>query len=684
MRHYLPFLFLLCSAFAKAQLQSSYWYFGFNAGIDFTSGVAVPDDLGQLITGEGCATISDSAGNLLFYTDGTVVYDRNHLLMPNGSGLLGNSSSTSSAIVIPIPGNANRYYVFTVNTDDNFYRNARGLYYSIVDLSLNGGTGDIDPLQKNINLLPLTSEKLTGISNATGDGYWMITQFGNQFYAYEITSAGLNVTPVVSTAAPFIELVNTTISNVDVVNMRGYMKLNARGDKLVVAHFSNNTLADFASVTSVLEARSLAYAQGGELYLYDFNNATGIVSNPQPLMTRANGGSFYGVEFSGNGQYLYAEIDYYRASTTQVIDLNFGEIAQWDLTATNIAATKTTVHQDSFTPFRGALQLGLDNKIYHSRLNQSALSVINLPDLPGAAANYSLNTFVLSPGTFAFYGLPIFVQSFLVDGQIIAEDHCFGEEISLSLNTSGTVTSILWDFGDPSSGVLNTSTLEIPTHTFSAPGVYTVTAVVNTLINTFNVSKVITVYEDVVINDIPTMLETCNKGLGNNTFDLSDLPNLAGNASDQTVTIHDSFINAELGLNAIDPLSPFFITGLSQILYLRIKNENCQKVIPLTLVVKNCPIEVFNVITPNDDGFNDTFVVSGLRDVYLNHKIYIFTRYGQQIWEGNNTTPSWDGRANMGLAHTQDILPTGTYFYLIELNEPGTTPKAGYVYLTGN
>jgi len=363
MRILFTILLLLCSAFAKAQLESAHWYFGFNAGIDFNSGSAVPDDLGQLLTGEGCATISDANGNLLFYTDGTVVYDRNHMLMPNGTGLKGNSSSTSSAIIIPLPGNPAIYYVFTVNTDDNFYRDAEGLYFSVVNLTLNGGNGDVDPLQKNINLLPLTSEKLTAISNATGDGFWMLTQFGNSFYAYEITASGLNVTPVTSTEAPFIELVNTTISNVDVVNMRGYMKLNARGDKLVAAHFSNNTLADFIGITSVLETRSLAYAQGGELYLYDFNNATGIVSNAQPLMTKATGGSFYGIEFSGNGKYLYAEIDYYRPSATQVIDLDFGEIAQWDLTAASIAASKTSVYTDSFTPFRGALQLGLDNKI---------------------------------------------------------------------------------------------------------------------------------------------------------------------------------------------------------------------------------------------------------------------------------------------------------------------------------
>ncbi len=684
MRFLLITLFLVCSAFAKAQLQSAFWYFGINGGINFNSGIAVPDPLGQLFTGEGCATVSDAGGNLLFYTDGTVIYNRNHVLMPNGTGLKGNSSSTSSAIIVPLPGNPDIYYVFTVNTNDNFYRNAEGLYYSVVNLSLNNGNGDVDPAQKNINLLPLTSEKLTAIANAAGDGFWMLTQFGNTFYAYEITANGLNAAPVTSTAPPFIELVNTNISNVDVVNMRGYMKLNARGDKLVAAHFSNNVLADFNGITSVLQARSLAYAQGGELYLYDFNNATGIVSNPQPLLTRADGGSIYGIEFSPNGRYIYAEVDYYRPSTTQIIDLNFGEIAQWDLTASNIAASKTTVHQDTFTPFRGALQLGLDGKIYHSRLNQQALSEINNPNDSGAAANYTFNSFLLSPGTFAQYGLPIFVQSFFTTSNIQTADVCFGELATFDVVTSEMITGILWNFGDPNSGSQNSSTLIAPSHLYSAPGVYTVTATITTLNNTTIETTTIQVYEDISTTAYPLTLESCIEDFNTAFFDLSQIPSQISSIPNQSVTIHQSETDALTGINPIDTATPYGITSTPVSLFIKVSNENCSQLFPLTLIIKKCPINVFNVITPDDDGFNDTFRVLGLRNIYPNFKIFIYTRYGQKIWEGNNNTPDWDGRANQGLANTNEILPTGTYFYLIEFNEQDTPPQSGYVYLKGN
>ncbi|MEO9501225.1 gliding motility-associated C-terminal domain-containing protein [Nonlabens ulvanivorans] len=681
MRYILIGFIIFCSAFAKAQLESSQWYFGVTAGIDFSSGTATATGIGQLVTGEGCATISDDLGNLLFYTDGSLVFDSTHNLMPNGTGLLGDSSSTSSAIIVPQPGNDDLYYIFTVDTSDQQYRMNVGFHYSIVDMSLNGGTGDIVPTQKNINLLPLTSEKLTAISNATGDGFWVLTQFEDTYYAYEITAAGLNLAPVTSIVGPTIELISTPITNVDVAAMRGYIKLNARGDKLVAAHFSNNTTAEFSGITNVLEARSLAYAQGGELYLYDFDNATGVVSNPQPLMTRADGASFYGVEFSGNGRYLYAEADYMLPSTTVIYEFLRGEILQYDLTAANIAASKTVVHTDMIAPFRGALQLGLDNRIYHSRINESFLSVINNPDDGGTASNYIYNDFALTNGAQAIYGLPIFVQSFLLNGDINAVDHCFGESQAFTFNTSAQVESILWDFGDINSS--NNISMDLnPSHIFSAPGTYTVTANVETLVSSFTETIEITVFEPAIIDAVPMDIELCDEGFDTSNFDLSIIESQVSSTLNQSVSIHETDEEARLNINPINTNLPYQNISSPQTLYVRVSNTNCYDITSFNINVEKCPVKVFNVLTPDDDGINDTFIVSGLRDVYDKHKIFIFTRYGMKIWEGDNDTPSWDGTSNRGLAHNSSKrLPTGTYFYIIEFNEPGLKPIAGYVYL---
>ena len=107
--------FFLSSTFLFAQGEANVWYFGENAGLDFNSGSPVSLNNGKLNTVEGCATISDNNGNLLFYTDGIIVYDRNHNIMQNGTGLHGDPSSTQSALIVPKPLDPNIYFVFTVH-----------------------------------------------------------------------------------------------------------------------------------------------------------------------------------------------------------------------------------------------------------------------------------------------------------------------------------------------------------------------------------------------------------------------------------------------------------------------------------------------------------------------------------------------------------------------------------------
>ena len=122
-----------------AQAEASKWYFGINAGLDFSANTPMYLEDGQLSTDEGCATISESNGNLLFYSDGITVWDKQHNIMPNGTGLTGDVSSTQSAIIVPKPGSNFIYYVFTV--DDSAGPN--GLRYSEVNMNLNNGNGDI-------------------------------------------------------------------------------------------------------------------------------------------------------------------------------------------------------------------------------------------------------------------------------------------------------------------------------------------------------------------------------------------------------------------------------------------------------------------------------------------------------------------------------------------------------------
>ncbi len=678
-------LFLMC-AFAKAQLESSYWYFGINAGIDFSSGTPQALTDGQIVTLEGCATLSDRTGNLLFYTDGTSVYNRDHALMPNGDDLKGNSSSTSSAIIVPDPGDSSRYYIFTVDTDDGFYRDSEGFFYSVVDMDLANGLGDVDVFEKNIQLRSITSEKLTSVANNSGDGYWILTHFEYSFYAYELTVSGLNLSPVVSAVDPFIELVDSPFAGVAVSAMRGYIKLNSDGSLLAAAHFSNNTTQEFNGITVPREALSISYANGGELYLYDFDNATGMVSNPRAIATREDGASFYGVEFSSNSQYLYAEADYQGPDTFSIIDLDRAEVQQYDISSNDIPGSKRVLFTETDEPLRGALQIGLDQKIYHSsRLffnNAGKTTLSYIENINSSNAIYRADVFALAPGTFSQYGLPIFVQSFIVNADIAGEDSCLGDPAQFSVNSIDSILSIEWDFGDPASGIDNTSTLLSPEHTFTTTGDFIVSAEVTTAFGTTTQSVGVSVFSDVIVNPYQNNSTVCNEGFEIGTFDLSSvMTELDQDVNNQTVELYRSEEDAQNLTSPISNISTFNNTSNPQRIAVRIANDNCEEILPIILAVENCDVEIFNILTPNEDGKNDEFVITGLRNIYFNHELSIYNRYGAKVWEGGNDDSPWDGTANTGLLSTGEKLPSGTYFYVLEFNEEGKEPKSGYVYL---
>jgi hypothetical protein len=249
-------IFLLVLSFngLYAQREAAIWYFGVNAGIDFNSGAPAALTNGNLITEEGCATFSDKDGHLLFYTDGTSVWNRNHQIMPNGYGLLGDSSSTQSAIIIPNPSNPNSYYIFTVDQPrqdgDGSLPNPDGkndgLNYTEVNMNLQGGLGDVNPAKKNIHLITYNpsdskesqfkcSEKITAVQHNDGISFWVITHFLDSFYSFKITKSGVQNNPVVSKTNTLIPLGGY------LNNSQGYLKSSPNGKKLAISHAATKT-----------------------------------------------------------------------------------------------------------------------------------------------------------------------------------------------------------------------------------------------------------------------------------------------------------------------------------------------------------------------------------------------------------------------------------------------------------
>src|SRR5690606_35253082 len=140
---------MMCSSQLLGQLEYSHWYFGLKAGLRFNqNGTVTPLTDGKIDALEGCATISDANGNLLFYSNGYQVWNRNHVEMPNGEDLLGTRSTTQSTLIIPNPCYSNIYYLITQSGPT---QSCLGVYYSVIDMTLDNGLGDVTD-QKNIPL----------------------------------------------------------------------------------------------------------------------------------------------------------------------------------------------------------------------------------------------------------------------------------------------------------------------------------------------------------------------------------------------------------------------------------------------------------------------------------------------------------------------------------------------------
>ncbi|MGB5172067.1 MAG: T9SS type B sorting domain-containing protein [Eudoraea sp.] len=394
-------LFLsLCPLFLFGQGEASHWYFGNNAGLRFNNdGSLTPLSDGKLSTFEGCASISDTFGNLLFYTDGISVYDQRNEIMPNGTELYGDPSSTQSALIVPAPQNDNLFYVFTVDTTIEPSDRDYGLNYSIVDMNLNNGLGEV--IEKNINLLKDCSEKISAVlKDCSDNSIWVLTLgpengvkgYLNTYYAYEVNANGVNPNPV-----------KTTFPRLTIEDARGYLKLSSDGKKMASANVTDGA------------------------FIYDFDASTGIVSNQEILTINAPHKFPYGVEFSPSGEFLYI----HTSNNILQRSSNKSNLLQYDLLAENISSSEVIL--DTNPIYRGALQLANNGKIYRTIANSyfngtPYLGVINSPDERGENSNYIHNA-VLLEGS-ATQGLPPFIQSFF-------------NKIPLVLNTDGTRSSTL-------------------------------------------------------------------------------------------------------------------------------------------------------------------------------------------------------------------------------------------------
>ncbi|MEM6524625.1 MAG: gliding motility-associated C-terminal domain-containing protein [Bacteroidota bacterium] len=446
------------------------WYFGNGAGLDFNPlfdidnpGPITPiDPGGAAFNGgnlnndapAGAAVYCDANGDPLIYSDGMDVYNRDNTLITNDLG--GNDLATQSVLIIENPADATLYYVFfTQQTPDQTGTGIYDFSYAIYDLKeLNGGGDLIRDAGNNVittSLFNCNSERITGNANNV-----IIHEYGNNnFRVYPIAAQGIGA-PIVSNVGrihPFTQTAG-----------QGYMKLS--GDNTIAVALSESNNQNFVE-------------------LFDFDPASGAVTEVATLDLSPETGQVYGVEFSPDNGKIFATLRNSNGGT---------KIFWWDLiddtltppelfSEADMNATRIMVAEEAMIDL-GALQQGPNGTIYIANDGASTLASISNPNVepitidPTAEFSYELATpdFPnVGASATSRIGLPNFINfqgSSTPTPGITVADACLNDQITFTVSNplpDAVIEFYAIQVEDPNGVVSQSPTLDVnsPTWVFS-------------------------------------------------------------------------------------------------------------------------------------------------------------------------------------------------------------------------
>jgi PKD domain len=476
-------LFPILSLFilnVSAQRYDNFWLFGYNStvpdsvwggtNIDFTyePPLVFQEDRDMNLDAT-VASLCDSLGNLLCYTNGIYIANATHEIMQNGNGLnpgpiADNHAESGYSVVFSeffllAPGNPGTYYLFHLKLDYHpvLVLARTTLYRTTIDMSQDNGLGGVT--EKNFELLTDGNfGTLNAVKHANGRDWWILLseKKTNRYYRFLLSSIGLE--------GPFEQVISPLN---DVNNINGSIVFSPDGSKLI------------------------RYEVANKIYVHNFNRCTGLLELVEtiPIPGTTLGG---GVSISPNSRFLYV------TSTT--------EVYQFDLWADNIGATKKVVavydgYADPFSTTFFLMQLGPDGKIYLNTNNGSrVLHVINQPNKEGDSC-YLVQHGVMLPTRNRFTS-PHFPNYRLgpIDGSscdtLGFDNHPLAgwRYDTIGLTTIFTDNSFYeptqwnWDFGD---GIIGEEVS--PVHTYDAPGTYEVCLTVSNQYDSDTLCKPVTV-----------------------------------------------------------------------------------------------------------------------------------------------------------------------------------------------
>ncbi len=627
--------------------------------MDFSSGIPIPGTGStQFLADEGCASISDiNTGQYLFSVGSNKAFNKNGAIMFNGAGL--KSYGSQGALIIPKPGSTSIYYIIS---NDPIWAYNNGVRYSVVDMSLQGGLGAIT-IKNKMLLPPPTTDKLAGVRHCNGTDYWILTHpFNtNTFNAYLVTSSGIDTTPVVSNAGVIVY--NSNTPHFECI---GYLKVSPNGKR----------------IASGINTKSIPI-----LEIFDFDNSTGVVSNPITINYPGLSGP-YGLSFSPDNSKLYAAPHSDSASWIYQYDLssNIPSI----IIASQTLISHITEYSNSYIGSEvAAMQIAPDGKIYIARYGitsaSDTLAVINNPNNLGTSCNFQYDGFSISgTNSNSRLGLPNFIDANYAGIQInIPDIQLCNTFVTDTLDAGTGFTNYFWSTG------AGTQTI-----TINSPGKYWVTVTSAqgcSRTDTVNAYLLKPLKEDTIYCG-PAYTANVTQGgvLAYNWYDANTNP-IRDFTTSGTYWVDISYINGcairdsinltifpaasvnigadttfclgNLNLNAQNPTANFLwstgettqsiIATKAGTYFVTITDTNGCKAKDTMIVrpqLSAFDFKMPNIVTPNNDNINDVIDFSGYQ--FSSFHLEIYNRWGQKLFECSEPNCIWKPNGE-----------DGTYFY---------------------
>lgn len=619
--------------------RNAIWVFGDHGSLDFRSGAPQPFDSTEISIFKGKpvygTSICDTAGNLLFYTDGFTVWNNRHKEIPKHE-YRWPWTEYVMPLIVPYIGNDSLFYIFGVSSGPYANRlqaltiKMQKSYYSgeiIYPVYPVDSTNYYDVLMDNASVFA------AGTHHCNKEDIWIIGHSGNTLQSFLVTKEGISKTPVVS-----------RFSESDlpaIVWSKGNLKFSPSGEKMIFPMIDQN-----------------------RVMIFDFNTQTGVFSNPlsfelppDQILTDAEispdgnmvyFGQYYEDEPGGRQFHTIANINLNLPTPEEIRNSYF--ILNPGFTDQSNWCTRTMCYIMTRT-----LSLGPDGKIYFSMMQidgsrpprEKKAGVIHYPNELGLASMLEKSAVDVDRQykQINYNYIRSYSYTPKENGIQYKKNVCSDQPVSFSLLYQ-KVEKVEWDFGDPQSGANNFSKNTNPQHIYPAAGKYNVRAIFTTA------CVVDTAYAEVVIDASKSVKAPAR---------LTDTIVCSGSQYIADATTPYAIRYLWNG-GSIEPKQKITVDGTYSV---RVQNGCSIDEKSFTVKFETCPCAVFvpTGFTPNNDRLNDIFKPS-VSCYAVDYSFKVFDRYGAIVFSTTDYNSGWNG--NRGSFEA----PAGSYVWQLEYSNP--------------